>query len=61
MAAATLEVNSDKRSNYPLRIIGFDLLALELLTFQRGHRLTLKGAYTWNNGYQLVVREIIPA
>ncbi|BCG07793.1 hypothetical protein BADSM9389_04190 [Buttiauxella agrestis] len=61
MTATTLEVCSDKRSNYPLRVIGFDMHALELLTHQRGNDLTVKGSYTWNRGYQLIIREIIPA
>ncbi|WP_261246560.1 hypothetical protein [Serratia fonticola] len=36
MAAATVLVESDKRSAYPMQVIGFDLMALELMIHQRG-------------------------
>ncbi|WP_261455021.1 hypothetical protein [Serratia fonticola] len=36
MAAATVQVESDKRSPYPMQVIGFGLLALELMIHQRG-------------------------
>jgi len=36
MAAVTPLVESDKRSLYPMQVIGFDLLALELIIHQRG-------------------------
>ncbi|SUI89609.1 Uncharacterised protein [Serratia liquefaciens] len=36
MSAVTVLVESDRRSPYPMQVIGFDLLALELLIHQRG-------------------------
>ncbi len=59
MAAATMLVESDKRSPYPMQVIGFDLLALELMIHQRGERLTVTGAAGYHNGYQITAREVI--
>lgn len=36
MAAVTVLVESERRSPYPMQVIGFDLLALELMIHQRG-------------------------
>lgn len=59
MAAATVLVESDKRSAYPMQVIGFDLLALELMIHQRGNRLTVTGAAGYHNGYQITAREMV--
>jgi hypothetical protein len=59
MAAATVLVESDKRSPYPMQVIGFDLLALELMIYQRGEWLTVTGATGYHNGYQITAREVI--
>lgn len=59
MAAATVLVESDKRSPYPMQVIGFDLLALELMIHPRGERLTVTGAAGYHNGYQITAREVI--
>ncbi|CAI1522476.1 Uncharacterised protein [Serratia fonticola] len=59
MAAATMLVESDKRSPYPMQVIGFDLLALELMIHQRGERLTVTGATGYHNGYQITARQVI--
>lgn len=58
MTIAVMQVQSEKRSSYPLRVIGFDMEALELLTISRNSVITIRGSYTWNSGYQLVVRDI---
>ncbi|ERK09958.1 hypothetical protein L581_4355 [Serratia fonticola AU-AP2C] len=52
-------VESDKRSPYPMQVIGFDLLALELMIHQKGERLTVTGAAGYHNGYQITAREVI--
>lgn len=49
----------ERRSPYPMQVIGFDLLALELMIHQRGKRLTVTGAAGYHNGYQITAREVI--
>lgn len=39
MAVVTIQVETDKRTPYPLRVVGFDLLALELMLCQFGQRV----------------------
>lgn len=58
MATATVLVESDKRSPYPMQVIGFDLLALELMIHHRGERLTVTGSAGYHNGYQIVVHSV---
>jgi len=57
MAAVTVLVESERRSPYPMQVIGFDLLALELMIHQREKRLTVTGAAGYHNGYQITARE----
>lgn len=52
-------VESDKRSPYQMEVIGFDLLALELMIRQRGERLTVTGAAGYHNDYQITAREVV--
>ncbi|WP_337263282.1 MULTISPECIES: hypothetical protein [unclassified Serratia (in: enterobacteria)] len=59
MAAATVLVESERRSPYPMQVIGFDLLALELMIHQRGGRLTVTGSAGYHNGYQITAREVV--
>ena len=53
MATMTIQAESDKRSPYPLKIVAFDINALELMTCQKGNQVTATGRYEWLNGYQL--------
>ncbi|WP_340614220.1 hypothetical protein [Xenorhabdus thailandensis] len=36
MAVATMQVQSDKRSGYPLCVVGFDEMALSVMLLQKG-------------------------
>ncbi|EKN6316718.1 hypothetical protein DVP60_10750 [Yersinia enterocolitica] len=58
MAVATIQVATDKRSPYPLRVIGFDLLALELMLCQFGQRITVTGVTGFHAGYQITANVI---
>ncbi|PJG63855.1 hypothetical protein CV016_04350 [Yersinia kristensenii] len=58
MAVATIQVETDKRMPYPLRVIGFDLLALELMLCQFGQRITVTGVTGFHDGYQITVNVI---
>lgn len=53
MAVATIQVETDKRTPYPLRVVGFDLLALELMLCQFGQRITVTGFTGFHDGYQI--------
>lgn len=53
MATMTIQAESDKRSPYPLKIVAFDINALELMTGQKGNKVTATGLYEWSNGYWL--------
>ncbi|MNH19764.1 hypothetical protein D3C79_795110 [compost metagenome] len=59
MVAATMLVASEKRSPYPMQVIGFDVMALELMLHQRGQRLTVTGPTGYHNGYQITAREVV--
>ncbi|HDL7689213.1 TPA: hypothetical protein U5E37_000865 [Yersinia enterocolitica] len=59
MAVATIIASSDKRSHYPLRVIAFDMLALELMLCQLGQKITVSGRSAYWNGYQLTVSSLI--
>ncbi|WP_227478943.1 hypothetical protein [Yersinia hibernica] len=58
MAVATILVSSDKRSDYPLRVIAFDMLALELMLCQLGQKITVSGRSAYWNGYQVTASHI---
>ncbi|WP_227739344.1 hypothetical protein [Yersinia artesiana] len=58
MAVATILASSDKRSDYPLRVIAFDLLALELMLCQLGQKVTVSGRSTYWNGYQVIAEKL---
>ena len=53
MAMMTIHAESDKRSSYPLKIVAFDINALEMMTCQKGDKVAATGRYEWFNGYQL--------
>jgi hypothetical protein len=55
MAVATIQVETDKRTPYPLRVVGFDVLALELMLCQFGQRIAVTGATGFYGGYQITV------
>ncbi|OVZ88149.1 hypothetical protein [Yersinia intermedia] len=59
MAVATILASSDKRSDYPLRVIAFDMLALELMLCQLGQKVTVSGRSAYWNGYQVTVSSLI--
>ncbi|HBC5016413.1 TPA: hypothetical protein KET99_000627 [Proteus mirabilis] len=59
MATMTIQAESDKRSPYPLKIVAFDINALELMIYQKGNKITATGRYEWFNGYQLTGAQIV--
>lgn len=59
MATMTIQVASESRSSYPLKLVAFDINALELMTCQKGSRVTAIGRYEWFNGYQLTGAQIV--
>lgn len=52
-ATMTIEAESECRSAYPLRLVAFDIDAIELMMYKYGDKVTAKGSYGWFNGYQL--------
>ncbi len=40
MATMTIQAESGKRSSYLLKIVAFDTNALELMTYQKGNKVT---------------------
>ncbi|QPB79074.1 hypothetical protein EHE21_06640 [Proteus sp. GOKU] len=59
MATMTIQAESDKRSPYSLKIVAFDINALELMTCQNGNKVTATGRYEWSNGYWLAGAQIV--
>ncbi|HEM8210020.1 TPA: hypothetical protein U2M19_000829 [Providencia rettgeri] len=59
MITMTIQAESDKRSPYPLKIVAFDINALELMTCQKGNKVTTTGRYELFNGYQLTGAQIV--
>ncbi|MEA1624650.1 hypothetical protein RPN16_24135 [Salmonella enterica] len=53
MATMTIQAESERRSPYPLKLVAFDMNALELMTCQKGSRITATGWPRWYNSYQL--------
>lgn len=58
MVVATIQVETDKRTPYPLRVVGFDLLALDLMLCQFGQRITVTGVTGFYGGYQITAVNI---
>ncbi|ATF52681.1 hypothetical protein CO693_02685 [Morganella morganii] len=58
MATMTIQAESERRSPYPLKLVAFDMNALELMTCQRGSRVIATGRHEWFNGYQLICTQI---
>ncbi|MCB5319819.1 hypothetical protein LH413_20255 [Yersinia massiliensis] len=58
MAVATILASSHKRSDYPLRIVAFDMLALELMLCKLGQKITVNGRSAYWNGYQVTASHI---
>ena len=52
-ATMIIEAVSESRNSYPLRLVAFDIEAIELMMCKRGDKVTVKGSYGWFNGYQL--------
>lgn len=53
MATLVIQAESERRSPYPLKLVAFDMNALELMTCQKGSRIVATGRHEWFNGYQL--------
>ncbi|MBW5406032.1 hypothetical protein FNH25_04045 [Morganella morganii] len=53
MAIMTVQAESERRSPYPLKLVAFDMNALELMTCQKGSQIIATGWHEWFNGYQL--------
>ncbi|HEI7974240.1 TPA: hypothetical protein SLC29_000003 [Morganella morganii] len=53
MATLTIQAESERRSPYPLKLVAFDINALELMACQKGSRIVATGRHEWFNGYQL--------
>lgn len=53
MATMTIQAESERRSPYPLKLVAFDVNALELMACQKGSRVIATGRHEWFNGYQL--------
>lgn len=53
MATLTIQAESERRSPYPLKLVAFDMNALELMTCQKGSQIIATGWHEWFNGYQL--------
>lgn len=58
-ATMTIEADSECRSAYPLRLVAFDIDAIELMMCKHGDKVTAKGSYGWFNGYQLTGAQIV--
>ncbi|GLX65522.1 hypothetical protein KMU_35640 [Proteus vulgaris] len=58
-ATMTIEAESECRSAYPLRLVAFDIEAIELMMCKHGDKVTAKGTYGWFNGYQLFNTKLI--
>lgn len=59
MATMTIQAESERRSPYPLKLVAFDMNALELMTCQKGSRIVATGRREWFNGYQLTGAQIV--
>lgn len=46
-ATMTIEAESEYRSDYPLRLVAFDIDAIELMMCKHGDKVTAKGSYGW--------------
>ncbi|MBC8950331.1 MULTISPECIES: hypothetical protein [Xenorhabdus] len=58
MVVATMQVQSEKRSDYPLRVVGFDEMALSVMLLRKGQVITVMGKSSYWQGYQLAVSSI---
>lgn len=58
-ATMTIEADSECRNAYPLRLVAFDIDAIELMMCKHGDKVTAKGSYGWFNGYQLSNTKLI--
>ncbi|WP_235845266.1 hypothetical protein [Morganella psychrotolerans] len=59
MATLTIQAESERRSPYPLKLVAFDMNALELMTCQKGSQVIAIGRHEWFNGYQLTAAQIV--
>lgn len=59
MATMTIQAESERRSPYPLKLVAFDINALELMACQKGCRIVATGRHEWFNGYQLTGAQIV--
>lgn len=54
MATMTIQAKSERRSPYPLKLVAFDMNALELMTCQKGCWVVATGWPYWYNFYQFI-------
>ncbi len=59
MATMTIQAESECRSPYPLKLVAFDMSALELMSYQKGSWIVASGRHEWFNGYQLTGAQIV--
>lgn len=59
MVSMMIEVQSEQRSNYPMRVIGFDERALNLILCRKGQTVKITGRSSYWRGYQLVADDIL--
>ncbi|MEY0255109.1 hypothetical protein AB7X32_15175 [Morganella morganii] len=59
MATMTIQAESERRSPYPLKLVAFDINALELMACQKGSLVIATGRHEWFNGYQLTGAQIV--
>ncbi len=60
MAVATMQVQSEKRNDYPLRVVGFDEVALSVMLLRKGQVIAVTGKASYWQGCQLAVSSIAP-
>ncbi|MCP9267585.1 hypothetical protein M5U04_05605 [Xenorhabdus sp. XENO-1] len=58
MVVATMQVQSERRSDYPLRVVGFDEVALSVMLLRKGQDITVTGKASYWQGYQLAVTSV---
>lgn len=58
MASMMIEVQSEQRSNYPMRVTGFDESALNVMLCKKGQTVTVMGRSSYWRGYQLVANDV---
>ncbi|TNV03298.1 hypothetical protein FH869_06470 [Providencia rettgeri] len=58
MASVMIDVQSNKRSNYPMKVIGFDEHALNLMLCRKGKTVIISGRFSYWRGYQIIINKL---